>query len=214
MAAAKQWHENVCSWLLSALSVQRVWLNAHTPKHAQQHTHTPEHTQSNFSAVHQIWVYSSLVLSIYSRVHLGEPKLIEAHHNGLFISYWTDRPTPSLSLTPLSLLSHSAADMKRDVESVWCRTASAWLWGPQGHLSALKMDSESSFLIPLGWRVCFTPTHTQHIYTNPHKPWYTSKLLNWLCFISLSFSISNCPFSPFFFLLLDIFKSSNSHTTE
>ncbi len=178
-------------------------LNVHN--HTHTHTHTHKHTQSYFSAVYQIWAYSSLVLSIYSRVHLGEPKLIEAHHNGLFISYWTDRPTPSLSLshTPLSPLSLSAADMKREVEWGWCRTASVWLWGPQGHLCALKMDSESSFLSTTGWLVLLFHTYTlTYIHTDQHKPWYTSKLPNWLCFISLSFSISNCPFFPPFFLSL------------
>lgn len=109
-------------------------------------------------------------MSIYSRVHLGEPKLIEAHHNGLFISYWTDRRTPSLSLSfslsliRLSPLSHSAADMKREVESGWYRTLSD-CGGLKVILCAFKMDSQSRFLGPTGWLLFrLARTHT-HIYT-------------------------------------------------
>lgn len=64
-------------------------------------TQTQRHTHTAIS-IYQISAYSSLVSSIYSGVHLGEPKLIEVHHNGLFISHWTDRATPSFAL------SHSA----------------------------------------------------------------------------------------------------------
>lgn len=45
-----------------------------------------------------------------------------------------------------------------------------------------------------------------YIHTDQHKPWYTSKLPHWLCFISLSFSISNCPFFPIFLFLIRYFQ--------
>ena len=145
-------------------------------------------------------------MSIYSRVHLGEPKLIEAHHNGLFISYWTDRRTPSLSLSlsfslsliRLSSLPHSAADMKREVESGWYRTPSD-CGGLKVILCAFKMDSKSRFLGPHRLAVVLPRTHTlSYIHTDQHEPRCTSKLPDCLGFASLSFSISNCPFFPRF----------------
>lgn len=163
-------------------------------------THTHEHKQSFFSAIYHIWVYSTLAMSIYSRVHLGEPKLIEAHHNGLFISYWTDRPTPSLSCTVSLSSSLSAVDMNRKIESGWCTAVSSWLWGPQGHFCVFKMDTESSLFSPTGWCFCLTPTHValSHIHTDQHKPWYTFMLIKLALFrfiLNLKFAL----FSPTFF---------------
>ncbi len=170
---------NVCCWLLSALSMQHIWLNAHSSKHAHlltnththTHTHTHKHTQSYFSAVYQIWAYSSLVMSIYSRVHLGEPKLIEAHYNGLFISYWTDRPTPSLSLLRPS---HLFLSLSRRYEE-W-----SWIRLVQDSVCPYMGAPRSFVCLQNGFRIEFsqphrltgvfvthlhTHTHTSHIYT-------------------------------------------------
>lgn len=201
-----QWHGNVHCWLLSALSVQCIWLNAHAHK-CTWRTHTHKHTQSYFSVVYQIWAYSCLVLSIYSRVHLGEPKLIEAHHNGLFISYWADRPTPSLSLSPLLPLSLSAPDMKGEVESGWCRTACAWLLGPQGHLCAFKMDSESSFLSPTGWLVFLFHTYTHKLYTHRSTQALVYFQTITLALFHFNFILNfKLPFFPHFSFLIRYFQ--------
>lgn len=167
------------------------------------------HTHSYFSVVYQIWAYSSLVLSIDSRVHLGEPKLIEAHHNGLFISYWTDRPTPSPSL-----LSHLFLQIWREKWNlVGGGQCLAECGGLQGHLCVFtKLIWNQVFSSPLAdWS--FTPTHINiYVYTYKHKSGYTSKLP--LFHSYLHFQSLVALLSPVFVLLLDILKSSKSHTTQ
>lgn len=109
--------------------------------------------------------------------------------------------------------------MKREVESGWCRTASAWLWGPQGHLCAFKMASESRFLSPTAWLVFVSHTYT-HTHSDIYTPINTSLGMLPNCQIGIvSFHFHSQSqialfFPSFFFLLLDIFKSSNSHTAQ
>lgn len=182
------------------------------------YAHSQTHTQSYFSAVYQIWAYSSLVMSIYSRVHLGEPKLIEVHHNGLFISYWTDRPTPSLSLSLALRLSLS-------LQQTWRETLNQVGAGQclldYGGLKVIFVPSKwIQNLVYSGPQAGVFASHLHtytlsYIHTDQHKPWYTFELPKLPLFrFTFILNLKLPFFLLFFFLLLDIFKSSNSHTTQ
>lgn len=64
------------------------------------------------------------------------------------------------------------------------------------------MDSESSLFSPTGWCFCLTPTHRS---TQALVYFHAAKI----GFVSFHSQSQICPFSPiFFFLLLDLFKST------
>lgn len=91
-------------------------------------------------AISQPYIESRLIalwlLSIYSRVHLGESKLIEVHHNGLFISHWVDRHTPSFALSHSALTS---LPLSREVKSGWSRNLYGLTVGNLGSLRAFRI---------------------------------------------------------------------------
>lgn len=182
------------------------------------YAHSQTHTQSYFSAVYQIWAYSSLVMSIYSRVHLGEPKLIEVHHNGLFISYWTDRPTPSLSLSLALRLSLSRQQTWRETLN---QVGAGQCLLDYGGLKVIFVPSKwIQNLVYSGPQAGVFASHLHtytlsYIHTDQHKPWYTFELPKLPLFrFTFILNLKLPFFLLFFFLLLDIFKSSNSHTTQ
>lgn len=163
-------------------------------------------------------------MSIYSRVHLGEPKLIETHHNGLFISRADGQRPLHLVLYPLPpFLLRAWYEKRRWIRLVeghgrlfdYCGDG-VWERGAQGHFCAAKMESESSLL-----GTTRVHAHTYSMYRNIWARIITSLALfsscqNCLSFVSLSFlTSSGAPSSlplthSLFSPLLDIFKSSSS----
>lgn len=183
-------------------------LNTRTISHTRTLTNT--HTQSYFSAVYQIWAYSSLALSIYSGVHLGEPKLIEAHHNGLFISYWTDRPTPSLSLALLSHLFLTQQQIWREkLNQVGAGQHSPDYQGLKVICAPSKWIQNLVFSAPQAdWFVSHLHTHIHsHIYTHRSTQALVYYQTAKLTLFHFTFILNpKLPFFPIFFLLLDIFQ--------
>lgn len=151
-------------------------------------------------------------MSIYSRVHLGEPKLIEVHHNGLFISYWTDRPTPSLSLSLALRLSLSQQQTWRETLN---QVGAGQCLLDYGGLKVIFVPSKwIQNLVYSGPQASVFASHLHtytlsYIHTDQHKPWYTFELPKLPLFRFTFTFILNLKlpfFSPIFLSLIRYFQ--------